>query len=145
MSNLLIAFAIAVVHSSRSSSFAAWIKYSTFSLVVILKTPWNTKRTPWLHQKVEGREGDVRSLEENLQRKEGIRLGGRAWMQSRWQHTLFSIEQFCFEYVLGLFTPRSGLTVWEVFTRSLQRSVAEIKPALIPLSSNSPYHLNVGQ
>ena len=39
MSNLLIAFAIAVVHSSRSSSFAAWTKYSTFSLVVILKTP----------------------------------------------------------------------------------------------------------
>ena len=39
MSNLLTAFAIAVVHSSRSSSFAAWSKYSTFSLVVILKTP----------------------------------------------------------------------------------------------------------
>jgi len=39
MSNLLTAFAIAVVHSSRSSSFAAWSKYSMFSLVVILKTP----------------------------------------------------------------------------------------------------------
>ena len=39
MSSLLIAFAIAVAHSSRSSSFAACSKYSTFSLVVILKTP----------------------------------------------------------------------------------------------------------
>ena len=38
MSNLLIALAIAVVHSSRSSSFAAWTKYSTLSFVVILKT-----------------------------------------------------------------------------------------------------------
>ena len=45
MSNLLTAFAIAVVHSSRSSSFAACSKYSTFSLVVILKTPWNKTRT----------------------------------------------------------------------------------------------------
>lgn len=42
MSSLLITFAIAVAHSSRSSSFAACSKYSTFSLVVILKIPWNT-------------------------------------------------------------------------------------------------------
>ena len=44
MSNFLIAFAIAVVQSSRSLSSAAWNKYSTFSFVVNLKTPWEKQK-----------------------------------------------------------------------------------------------------
>lgn len=44
MSNFLIAFAIAVVQSSRSLSSAAWNKYSTFSFVVNLNTPWRQQK-----------------------------------------------------------------------------------------------------